>query len=107
LSAFIHKGINKEELREGIKETISENPLIGDVIPRTGGVRKVRYAMPGKGKRGEFRIIYYFYDEINPVFLITIYPKSKAENITPKEEKLFAEAVRQLKSSFKNTRYNI
>jgi len=72
------------------------------VIPRTGGVRKIRYASPGKGKSGGYRIIYYFYDEKNPVYLMTMYAKFSAENLTPKEEKMYSEFARELKSIFKN-----
>jgi len=46
LSAITHKGQNADELRDSIKEVIRKNPLAGDVIPRTNGVRKLRHAMP-------------------------------------------------------------
>ena len=47
---------------------IAKNPEAGDVIPSTGGVRKVRWGSKNKGKSGCIRIIYYFYDETAPVF---------------------------------------
>lgn len=52
LGSLVNKGQDDSILREGIKKVISLNPSIGSIIPRTGGIRKFRYAMKGKGKRG-------------------------------------------------------
>jgi mRNA-degrading endonuclease RelE of RelBE toxin-antitoxin system len=46
------------------------HPESGDEIPGTGGVRKVRFAAKGKGKSGGVRVIYYFFDEENPLYAI-------------------------------------
>ena len=101
LSKVIHKGQDETELRDGIKKEILENPLIGRVIPRTGGVRKFRHAAPGRGKSGGYRIIYYFYDEYNPVFLLKMYAKSSIENLTSKEENFLLTRAKYLKKMFK------
>lgn len=53
------------------------NPHLGDVIQGTGGLRKIRVASKGKGKRGGSRIIYYFLDEKRRFYLLTIYGKMK------------------------------
>lgn len=100
LFSILHKGQNDEVLRNEIKSTICTNPLIGTVIPRSGGVRKLRYAAPGKGKSGGYRVIYYFYDAKHPVFLLTIYAKSKTENLTQKETKTLFDFVKQVKARF-------
>ena len=101
LSKVIYKGQDEIELRKGIREEIFKNPLIGKVIPRTGGVRKFRYAAPGRGKSGGYRIIYYFYDEHNPVFLLKMYTKSFTENLTSKEENFLFTCAKHLKKTFK------
>ncbi len=88
-------------MRENIKEILRNNPTIGVVIPRTSGVRKFRYAIPGKGKRGGYRIIYYYYDDEKPLFLLSVYAKSAVENLTDREEKMLLEFVKQLKIEFK------
>ena len=56
---------NDDEKRELI-DFLAENPLAGDEIPGTGGVRKVRFAASGRGKRGGARIIYYYLDDTVP-----------------------------------------
>jgi len=63
---------------------IAANPLQGDTIRGTGGVRKLRFALTNnKGKSGGIRIIYFYHNEDIPVFLITGFIKSKIENISP------------------------
>ena len=60
------KLFNEEERRELI-DFLAENPLAGDRIPGTGGVRKLRFAAAGRGKRGGARVIYYFLDNTVPI----------------------------------------
>ena len=57
-SRQIDKLFSEDEKRELI-DYLAENPLAGDEIPGTGGVRKVRFAASGRGKRGGARVIYY------------------------------------------------
>jgi hypothetical protein len=56
---------------------VGANPEAGDLMPETGGVRKLRWALPGKGKRGGARVIYFFHDERLPVFLLAMYGKNE------------------------------
>jgi hypothetical protein len=56
---------------------VGSNPEVGEVIPGAGGVRKIRWAIPGAGKRGGARVIYYYHDERLPVFLLTVYAKNR------------------------------
>lgn len=101
LCKVIHKGLDANELRDGIKQIIAQNPSIGTIIPHTGGVRKFRYAVPGKGKSGGLRIIYYFFDVRHPIYLLTIYSKAVTENLTAKEKQQWFEVAKQLKNLFK------
>ena len=63
------------------------HPKSGDEIPGTGGVRKVRFAARGKGKSGGVRVIYYFYDEENPLYAIFLYGKNEQANLTPDQKR--------------------
>ncbi len=63
---------------------LASNPLGGDVIPDTGGVRKIRWAREGTGKRGGLRVIYYVQDRLGRIWLMTVYAKSARENIAVK-----------------------
>ena len=83
---------------------IARNPDAGNIIPGTGGVRKVRWGSKNKGKSGGIRVIYYFYDEIAPVFLLTAYGKGEKENLTSEQKKQISALAHILKVECKNHR---
>ena len=74
-----------EEERANLVVFVATNPEAGDVIPQTGGVRKLRWAAKGRGKRGGVRVIYYFHSESVSVFLLDVYAKNVKENMTKAE----------------------
>jgi hypothetical protein len=57
-------------------------PEIGKVIPGSGGIRKLRWAMPGGGKRGGLRVIYFLRIKQEEVWLLTLYAKNVSDNIS-------------------------
>lgn len=93
------KLFNEDEKRELI-DFLAENPLAGDEIPGTGGVRKVRFAASGRGKRGGARIIYYYLDGTMPLYALLAYAKNAKIDMTPDEKR----AVSALASALKATR---
>jgi hypothetical protein len=81
-----------EDEREAFVNFIARNPEAGDVIPETGGVRKVRWGRSGSGKRGGARVIYFYHDANRPLYLLMVYVKARQENLTADEKR----AVRKL-----------
>ncbi len=65
------------------------------VIPRTGGARKARMSAKGRGKRGGYRVVYYFVLE-KTVWLLTIYDKVRKENLSSEEEKIIQGLVQKI-----------
>ena len=66
-----------------LQQALLQNPDAGPVIPGSGGVRKLRWAGAGRGKRGGYRVIYYVKRAHGVIWLLTMYPKNVTENISP------------------------
>ena len=67
----------------------------------TGGVRKMRWASKGKGKSGGSRVIYFFYNETIPLFLLTLFSKNEKINLSKAERNELAELVKELIKNYK------
>lgn len=65
----------------GLQSHLLQYPEAGKVVPGSGGVRKVRWGMSGRGKSGGVRVIYYFKKQDDEIWLLTIYSKNEVENI--------------------------
>ena len=61
---------------------LNEDPEAGAIIRGSGGVRKLRWAAAGRGKRGGLRIIYYLRSKQGEIWLLTLYAKNEAESIS-------------------------
>jgi hypothetical protein len=86
--------------REAFVDFIARNPESGDLIPETGGVRKVRWQRQGMGKRGGARVVYFYHDAQMPIFLLLVYAKAQRENMTPDEKKQVRALSTALKQSY-------
>jgi hypothetical protein len=73
--------LTDDEYRE-LQATLIEQPEAGVVIPGSGGVRKLRWRAPGRGKRGGYRVIYYAKTAQRVIWMLTMYPKNVADNIS-------------------------
>jgi hypothetical protein len=65
-----------------LQSYLNENAEAGDIIRGSGGVRKLRWAAPGRGKRGGLRIIYYLRSRQGEIWLLTLYAKNEADSIS-------------------------
>lgn len=70
---------------------LTMQPQSGKVIQGTGGIRKLRWAGSGRGKRGGLRVVYYWWVAKDRISMLTVYPKNERDDLT-------AEQLRQLKS---------
>ena len=67
---------------DNLLEFLARRPRAGRIIQGTGGLRKVRFARPGKGKSGGARVIYYYHNDTKPILLLLIYAKADQDNLT-------------------------
>jgi hypothetical protein len=66
---------------------------MGAIIPQSGGLRKIRWSMSGRGKRGGIRAIYYWVMAENQILMLFMYPKSVKDDLTPQQLKVLREIV--------------
>ena len=71
-----------EDERGAFAAYIAEHPTAGNVVPGSGGIRKVRWGRAGSGKSGGVRVIYFTRATEGEVVLLTLYAKSKTDNLT-------------------------
>ena len=76
-----------EQSHQRLIEFLGLNPEAGAIVQHTGGVRKLRWAVPGKGKRGGARVIYYFHSKTLPLPPLNVYAKSEKTDLSPSEKK--------------------
>ncbi len=77
---------------------LSVNPQGGVLVQNMGGIRKLRWAKSGGGKSGGMRVIYYFYSNMMPLYLLTVFGKSEKANISMKEKQILSKLVKELVS---------
>jgi mRNA-degrading endonuclease RelE of RelBE toxin-antitoxin system len=75
--------LTDDQYRE-LQVFLMNNPLAGDVIRGSGGVRKLRWRTGGRGKRGGYRVIYFLKKDQDEIWMLTMYPKSIADDISAK-----------------------
>jgi hypothetical protein len=91
---YVSSYLTDDEYRE-MQGRLANAPETGDMIPGTGGFRKLRWADPkrGKGQRGGLRVIYYYFREERQIWLITLYGKNEASDLTPKQKQALKSAI--------------
>jgi hypothetical protein len=99
-TAQIDELVDDEVYLEFQKELL-QNPKKGDVIPHSGGLRKARMKLPGRGKSGGARVIYLHLEERAIVVFFYVYTKAKSENLAAEQLKRLRTAVAIIKQEFK------
>ncbi len=79
---------------------IATDPQAGDVFPGTGGLRKVRIPLKGRGKRGGGRLITFFHDVDMPVFLIAVYAKNVQGDLDSRQRKAATALTTAIRAQF-------
>ena len=94
--------LNDEEKHQ-IKVFIAGNPTAGDLIPGTGGARKLRFPFRQKGKSGGVRVVTYYAGEDIPVFLLDVFKKSDRINLSKKERNELKEVLSGLAEDYRKS----
>jgi hypothetical protein len=93
-----------DEEREALIDFLAYNPAAGDVMAGTGGVRKLRWSLPGRGKSGGARVIYYYRDERMPLYLIEAFAKNEQANISHAGRNAFKKLATDLAAVLKGSK---
>lgn len=86
-------GIITDDDYKNMQIDLITRPNAGALIPDSGGLRKLRWAVPGKGKRSGVRIIYYWFRERNILLMLFVYPKNVQDNLTKEQLKQLRKIV--------------
>ncbi len=84
--------LKDDEYRE-LQLALSGHPESGAVIPQSGGLRKIRWFMAGRGKRGGVRVIYYWVVAKDQILMLFMYSKNEKDDLTPQQLKVLREIV--------------
>ncbi len=93
--AFTHQVdamLSREDYR-ALQLHLVGRPDAGAVIPGGGGLRKLRWALAGRGKRGGARVIYYWYVEASRIYLLLLYAKNERDDLSPEQKRMLQRLV--------------
>ncbi len=89
---LIDQLMNDDQYRE-LQEWLIENPDIGDLVQGSGGLRKIRWKLTGRGKQGGVRVIYYWAVSADQIRMLYVYSKSDQENLTKEQLRVLRQVV--------------
>ena len=88
--------VGAEEYRR-FQSFMAENPEAGDIIPGMGGLRKVRLALPGRGKRGGARVLYLLFVKVEKIYFVYVYTKGEFEDIPTEKRRIIRRLVYEIR----------
>lgn len=97
--AAIRKLLTEGE-QAALVDYLARSPDAGDLIQGTGGVRKLRWAVEGRGKRGGARVIYFFHNADIPLFALTAYAKNEKADLSQKDRNDFRRLTKLLVETY-------
>jgi hypothetical protein len=86
--------------RSALVLSLATNPLQGVLIKGTGGLRKMRLGLSGRGKRGGGRVVYWYHSTALPIVLLAMFAKNEAADLSSEERRLLARVADQLIDDF-------
>jgi hypothetical protein len=93
-----------EEERALLVDYLAYNPTAGDLIPGTGGVRKLRWGLEGRGKRGGARVIYFHHSAGTPLFVLTAFAKNERADLSQQDRNDLRQLTALLVKAFRRRR---
>ena len=97
-----NKLLNEDE-RNSLVDYLAAHPASGVLIRGTGGIRKLRWRREGTGKSAGVRVIYYYYNDKFPLFLLTVFGKSEKTSLSQGERNELAKLTRRLLENYGDT----
>ncbi len=89
------KGLASDDGYSEFQNDLIDNPELGDIIKKSGGIRKVRMAAKGKGKSGGARVLYYWIKDEDQIFMLLAYAKSDMDNILDAQLEILRKLVEE------------
>ena len=86
-------GLIPDDSYSKLQNVIRTDPESGDIIPGSNGLRKIRWAVEERGKRGGIRVIYYWVTPEDQIYMLLAYPKNQQENLTTDQLKILKQLV--------------
>lgn len=90
-----------DDERALLVDYLAHNPMAGDLVQGTGGIRKVRWALDGRGKRGGARVIYLYHGADMPLFALAAYAKNERADLNQQDKNDFRQLTTMLVDAFK------
>ncbi len=94
-SVFTHRvtTLLSDDEYAALQQVLVENPKAGDLIPGSGGLRKLRWGLEGRGKRGGARVIYYYVFSREQFYMLLIYGKNEQDDLSAEQLRALKRAV--------------
>jgi hypothetical protein len=89
-----------EDGRAALVDHLARNPTAGDLIQGTGGVRKLRWGLKRRGKRGGARVVYFYHHAAMPLFLLTAYAKNARADLSQEDRNGFRQLTKLLAENY-------